>query len=196
MKTNRNERLQHAVQINNVAEARKLLSKDNVNSILDGYSLLHWAAQEGYIEIAKVLITVGADLNIKDDCGFSPLHKAVGENQVDLVRLLINNGADVDVLDETCSTPLFIACSYGIETMVNLLIGSKATINVYDSYGNSPIVYAVIYGHFEIVKTLINKGADISIEGVDVDEEECKKLKLSEIAQNHNYMDIYSLLEE
>ena len=194
MKTNRIQKLHQAVQTNNYAETKKALSRDNANSVLNGYSLLHWAAQEGFIDIAKLLIAVGADLNLKDDCGFSSLHKAVGENHVDLVRLLIDNGAEVDIRDDTFSTPLFIACSYGIQLMVDLLINSKATINIFDSHSNSPIVYAVLYGHFEIVKILINEGADIPVECVDVDEDELKKLKLSEIAQNHGYNDIYDLL--
>ena len=45
-------------------ELRKI--KFNVNMYdEDGYSLLHWAAKNGYIECIEVLITLGADIKIK-----------------------------------------------------------------------------------------------------------------------------------
>ena len=47
------------------------------------------------MDIARVLITHGADLNVKDECGDSPLKMAAIGNHLDTVDLLIASGADV-----------------------------------------------------------------------------------------------------
>ena len=49
----------------------------------------------GNVDIARVLITHGADLNVKDECGDSPLKMAAIGNHLDTVDLLIASGADV-----------------------------------------------------------------------------------------------------
>ena len=49
----------------------------------------------GNVEMARVLIQGGADLNIKDECGDSPLQMAAIGNHLDIVDLLVASGADV-----------------------------------------------------------------------------------------------------
>ena len=190
-------KLHRAVQQNDLIETRKWLTRENVNSTLGGdYTPLHWASQEGFIEIAQVLIEMGAGLNIKDDYGFSPLHKAVGENHIELARLLIDKGANVDSRDEGEGTLLSTACTYNLSLMVSLLIDSGAMIDAIDKYGNTPLVYAVIRGHYDIVKLLISKGVNLDIKGIDVDENEEAKIDLIDIAKNHGYQDICDLLNK
>jgi ankyrin repeat protein len=186
------EQLHMAVQDNDLDKVRMLLTTKNVNSILGGYAPLHWAAQEGFIEVAEILIETGADLNIKDDSGFSPLYKAL--DHMEMAELLVSKGADVNLRRNNNSTPLVTACAYGRSEMVDLLIRSGADVNASDDYGDTPIVFAVIYGHYDIVERLIKEGADINVEGVDVDVDETLRLKLPEIAKNHNHMDVYDLL--
>ena len=49
----------------------------------------------GNLEMARVLIGRGADLNIKDECGDSPLQMAAIGNHLEIVNLLVASGADV-----------------------------------------------------------------------------------------------------
>jgi ankyrin repeat protein len=42
-----------------------------------GSTGLHWAAQEGSIEVLEVLLKAGADPNISDDGGRAPLHRTI-----------------------------------------------------------------------------------------------------------------------
>lgn len=49
----------------------------------------------GNLEMARVLIQRGADLNVKDECGDSPLQMAAIGNHLDIVDLLVASGADV-----------------------------------------------------------------------------------------------------
>jgi ankyrin repeat protein len=59
-----------------------------------------------YIELAKLLIESGADVNVKGRNGSTPLH--ISLFSTDLTKLLIESGADVNVTDYDGSTPLRI----------------------------------------------------------------------------------------
>lgn len=55
---------------------------------------LHAAAAGRHLEIARLLLTHGADVNARQQSGFAPLHAAAQNGQADLVRLLLAHGAD------------------------------------------------------------------------------------------------------
>ena len=64
----------------------------------NAFYLLHYAVDDGLIDIAKLLIDRGhIPLNTLDQAGWSPLHLAAGHNNVDIVTLLLGKGADVNV---------------------------------------------------------------------------------------------------
>jgi len=74
----------------------------NVNAKgTDGMTALHYAAKNGYVSIASLLIDKGADIEIiridGDDHARRALHYAIEENDKNMVDLLIKKGADVDL---------------------------------------------------------------------------------------------------
>ena len=70
----------------------------------DNWIALHYAAQDGHVDVAKVLIRNGADVNAKDSDGETALHMAAEDGHVDVVKVLIQNGADVNAVNENKST--------------------------------------------------------------------------------------------
>ena len=71
-----------------------------------GKTSLHWATQYwGNVEIVRMLIDAGADVNLKDNNGDTPLHIASSSLDLDLVLLLLNGGADPNVKDNSSRTP-------------------------------------------------------------------------------------------
>jgi len=85
----------YATQGNNYDEVRMLIySGANVNFRYElGWTALHWACYDGYLEIAKLLIDSGADVNILNDAGSSPLYWACVRANLKTVELLIKSGA-------------------------------------------------------------------------------------------------------
>jgi len=82
----------------NSGEVRRLLSLGEASArdtTIFGTSLLHSACQSGNVDLVRLLIQAGADVNAKDEDGDSPLHgaMAIGKNY-DIARILIENGAD------------------------------------------------------------------------------------------------------
>ena len=75
----------------------------------DGSTPLHAAAWKGELEVAKVLIDLGADVNAlseNDHYGTTPLHAAAHANNRDVVRLLLDSGADASIVNHAGRTPL------------------------------------------------------------------------------------------
>ena len=61
-----------------------------------GTTLLHSAARSGSLDLVRLLIQEGADVNGQDEDGESPLHGAMAKNNnYDVARTLIENGADL-----------------------------------------------------------------------------------------------------
>ncbi len=78
--------------------ALKLINKTNKN----GRNVFHFnALQWGNIDVAKILISAKADINIKDNNGQTPLHYAVALRRWDLAKLYIMSGADTKIKDNS-----------------------------------------------------------------------------------------------
>ena len=57
-----------------------------------GSTPLHWAARNNHLELAKVLISSGAEVNAKDRWGLTPLHRAARNGHKKMQELLISHG--------------------------------------------------------------------------------------------------------
>ncbi|XP_065350467.1 protein phosphatase 1 regulatory subunit 12B-like isoform X3 [Cloeon dipterum] len=62
-----------------------------------GATALHVAAAKGYIQVMKVLLQAGADINSQDVDGWTPLHAASHWAQKDACQLLVDNLCDMQI---------------------------------------------------------------------------------------------------
>ena len=70
---------------------------------------LLYAARDGRIESAKILLAAGADIEHADANGITPLLMAITNDHVEMARYLIDQGANVKVVDWYGRTPLWAA---------------------------------------------------------------------------------------
>jgi len=132
---------------------------------LTGMTPLHIAAKRGEMDLARLLIEHGADVNARieqqDKAGITPLHVAVEAGHKDLARFLIAKGADVNADAHADGRPIDTAAYDGDKDMVELLISNGAKITRDDGRG-SVLYRAVSGGHRDIAVLLILKGADVN----------------------------------
>lgn len=70
------------------------------NLVYNTNTALTYAARDGFIDIARLLIDYGADVNWIDGEGVTPLILAAFKDHIELVQLLLNHGADTTVRDQ------------------------------------------------------------------------------------------------
>jgi ankyrin repeat protein len=107
-----------------------------------GLTPLVFAAREGDIESAKVLIEAGADVNQVTEYGWSPLLTATNNRNYELGAMLIEHGADVNIANKGGWTPLYLA-----------------TDNRNIEGGDYPVLQADM-DHLEYIRLLLEKGAN------------------------------------
>ncbi len=61
------------------------------------------------LELARIVIDLGVDVNAADQRGNTPLHDAVRKDFASVVELLVARGADVNAVNERDQTPLVLA---------------------------------------------------------------------------------------
>lgn len=70
---------------------------------------LHAASANRHLNICRILIDHGIDVNTKQEGGFTPLQAAAQNGQLELVELLLENGADTTAKNDEGQTALDIA---------------------------------------------------------------------------------------
>ena len=65
-----------------------------------GNSPVHWSTGYGKAECLKLLIEVGADVNLSNNEGYTALMGTASNNARKSVDLLLNAGADVNLTDQ------------------------------------------------------------------------------------------------
>lgn len=140
-----------------------LLDSADVNAVTaKGVTPLMYAVQEGYTDIAKILINNGANVNARPDNGITPLISASRFNRLDIAALLLQNGADIKTKNRYDATPLMYAAAYGYDSLALLLILNGASVNDTALYGETPLDLAAISGNPNVVNILLHYGANVN----------------------------------
>jgi ankyrin repeat protein len=83
---------------------------------------LRQASKENNLLEVSRLLSVGADVNAKDDHGETPLHWASQRGHVHVVQALVEHGADAEAKDSKEWTPLHSASRWGhVQVVIELL---------------------------------------------------------------------------
>jgi ankyrin repeat protein len=107
-----------------------------------GLTPLVFAAREGDVETATVLLDAGADINQTTEYGWTPLLVASNNRNYKLGAMLLERGANPNIANKGGWTPLYLA-----------------TDNRNIEGGDYPVPKPDM-DHLEFIKLLLNKGAD------------------------------------
>ena len=148
-----------AVKKNRKEIVEYLLSKgamvDDINGNY-GTTALYRSCFDGTLDITKVLVDAGANINFKRMDGYySPFFIAVMNNHKHIVEYLISKGVNIDEKNgQNDDSALHKACYIGSLEMTKILVKAGADINILDKIGQKPIDLAIQKNHQAIVKYL------------------------------------------
>ena len=144
------------------------MPEDHIPINLDDWDL-HRAAEENRADIARLLISAGADIEaakIQERRG--PIHNAAQADEVDKLRLLLEEGVYLDVRDEVGNTPLLFAASAGSMNTARLLLQKGANVNAANNRGKTPLMSTLwTDSNLFLAKLLIDNGANIEAQDID-----------------------------
>lgn len=115
------------------------------------------------VEIAQLLISNGADVNVTDPSSRTSVHLAVERNLPELIPLLAKNGAKLNTLDNVGWAPLHWAAAKDRMEVTSLLIDVGADVHATSQLGGSVLHEAASSGSAEMIQLLIDAGVDPNV---------------------------------
>ena len=148
--------------VGNVDMVKLLIKKGADVDVADGRwgsSPLLFAAQKGKIEIVKILLTAGANINFKNNYELDATHFASKEGHYEIVKLLIKFGISLN------PKQIHYASAEDQIEIIELLLDHGADINSKTQNDHNCLHYAVYNNRYAAAKFLISRGADINAKG-------------------------------
>lgn len=137
----------------------------NTRSLKAGFTTpLHSAVKYQQLEIAKLLISYKADINVQDICSKTPIFYAIESANFKMTKLLLTHQANISYMPNL----LHIAVQNDFKDIVEALLQHGADVNASDKDGNTALLFTCktkktgnnkIKG--EIAKLLLSKGANV-----------------------------------
>lgn len=157
-----------------VAEVRRLLdtgapveARDTTAGGLMRTAVLA-ATQGNHVEVVRLLIARGANVNAQDGQRDSAFLLAGARGHIDIVRATLAAGADLKSTNRYGGTALIPACHYGHVETARLLLSTAIDVDHVNNLGWTALLEAVILGdggpaHTEIVRLLLARGAAMNL---------------------------------
>uniref|UniRef100_A0A671U4V3 Ankyrin repeat domain 6b n=1 Tax=Sparus aurata TaxID=8175 RepID=A0A671U4V3_SPAAU len=124
-----------------------------------GRSPLHLAAYKGHIEVVRILLKAGCDLDIQDDGEQTALQRAAMVGNSDVISALIQEGCALDRQDKDGNTALHEVSWHGFCQSVKLLVKAGANVHAKNKAGNTALHLACQNGHAQSSKVLLLGGS-------------------------------------
>ena len=161
-----------------VGKLEKLIEEEMVDvNIVDSvnhYSSLMLASWHGLADIVRLLLSNGADPNVKSSSNWTALMAAMrfeNEKAVEIAEMLLESGANVNDVDEDGISALMMTAQHpecqSLE-MTYLLVNWGADVNAKDAQGWSPLFWTIFSSEFDLLdcyqyrRVLLNSGTDVN----------------------------------
>ncbi|KAJ8402956.1 hypothetical protein AAFF_G00362700 [Aldrovandia affinis] len=105
-----------------------------------GATALHVAAAKGYIQVMKVLLQCGLDVDSRDSDGWTPLHAATHWGQEEACSLLADNMCDMAAVNKVGQTPLDVADENLVDTFEELQKKQNALRTEKQKLSQAPVI--------------------------------------------------------
>ncbi|KAJ8664415.1 hypothetical protein QAD02_006077 [Eretmocerus hayati] len=135
-------------------------SVDTLHSKDDGLTTLHCAVKNNQEEVARFLLSNGADVNAQDVNGKSPVFYAIENNNFKITKLLLWQGADPETNPALFRAAVVKGCSETVETLLQF----GADVNASDECGRTALH---ITSSGDIARLLVSRGANVEAQLIE-----------------------------
>ena len=155
-----------------VLQKMLLLGSDPNIKDSNGWTALHYAAQNGDFESVQILIDKKADINAFSNNGRTPLHLAAKMNRKNIVRYLLDKILEkykgdsqkyINTKDEHGCTPIHLAAKEGNKECLEILLSKGADLYVTDICGWNILHYASFHAKKDTIRFICKYDADYDI---------------------------------
>ncbi|XP_055311305.1 protein fem-1 homolog B isoform X3 [Sitodiplosis mosellana] len=129
--------------------------------IVHGATALWCAAGSGHLNVIKLLIQYGANVNHKTKTHSTPLRAACFDGHLDIVKYLVAHSAEINLANVYNNTCLMISAYKGHTDVVEFLLSNGADPDQQALCGATALHYAAECGHVDICAALLDYGATL-----------------------------------
>ena len=123
---------------------------------------LRQAVSRGDLPEVRRLLSIYAEVNVKNKMGETALIVASREGYREIVQELLQKGAAVNAKSNTGVTALMFASANGHREIVQELLEKGAAVNARRNTGGTALIFASGAGCREIVQELLENGAEVN----------------------------------
>lgn len=160
---NRPDLLMAAARSGSARVTRRFLREASEVRTCDAAAALEKAVEAGHLDVVKVLIDGGIDVNAAcGACRNDPaLYAAAWSGDVPIVLTLLDGGADPECVGDDQSTALMKAASLDHADVVAVLIDRGARLDAVNNVGETALVLAAETGSLASTELLLAAGAEV-----------------------------------
>ena len=141
-----------------------------------GDTLLHKAVSARKVELVKLLLAKGSDVNAVNEFKMAPLNSALStfESTPELMELLIEAGASLELRNNVRQTPLDYAVGKNNLALARYLLKKGAPVDARKTPDDmTPFMRTVYSSNVEMAQLLLDQGADLDARWLDDGEALC-----------------------
>lgn len=165
--TNMRDELLNACRNGDIKTVVKVIDSTYIEYKDDnGDTALTLASSKGHLEIVKMLLKKGANLNHQNRLGDTALKLSFMspvKGRANMYNLLLEEGADMELQDDYGTTALITATYNSDVKAIEVLIGKGAKIDHQDQFGDTALIIACNFRVEPIILLFYEKGASMTI---------------------------------
>jgi len=128
----------------------------------NGFTPAMQAAWHGQVECLQILLSHGANLDLRNATGCTAAHFAAGQGHTECLQSIIKEDPEqVDSKTKFGATPLILAAKGGHRECTEVLLDSGADPNIRYRGNQNSLLFAAGNGHYECIEALIEHQVDL-----------------------------------
>ncbi|XP_037956242.1 rabankyrin-5 [Teleopsis dalmanni] len=140
--------------------------KPNFNCLdVNGETPLCFAITLKRSTLLPLLITGGADVNLRNGKNLTMLHESILKSDSNTAIFLLHHGADMNALTSNQESPLHLAILHQMPQVVDVLCSQGVSLSAVDNMGDPPLWIALQNEFEDVAQVLVKHGVDIDCWG-------------------------------